>query len=134
MLSRVQSTTQTETSILTHTFALCLHIDNYATDTELLAADLNMAVAKYDLSCPGPFLRTERDVLYRVNQLFRTLGKFLSVKKSLRVTAHLSTGCKIEKLRPNDLKRLGLPDSNGENKMAVLKVPLQFPKASGRRK
>lgn len=35
-----------ETMLLTHMFALCLRIDDYATDTTLVAKDLSMAVAK----------------------------------------------------------------------------------------
>ncbi|KAI9573483.1 Rpa49 subunit specific to nuclear RNA polymerase I [Boletus coccyginus] len=40
-----QSTSQTETLLLTHMFALCLRIDDYATDTTLIANDLSQKVA-----------------------------------------------------------------------------------------
>ncbi|GJE92909.1 RNA polymerase I associated factor, A49-like protein [Phanerochaete sordida] len=80
-----------ETMLLTHMFALCLRVDDYATDTTLIAKDLSMSVAK-------------------VNPLFKSLG------------------CRIDTLNAADLKRLGLPDSAGATKRAVLKVPLEFPK------
>ncbi|OSX57880.1 hypothetical protein POSPLADRAFT_1155569 [Postia placenta MAD-698-R-SB12] len=92
----VQVTTQTETMLLTYMFALCLRIDDFATDAELIAHDLSM-----------PTLT--------VNTLFKTLG------------------CKIEKLDQKDLKRLGLPDSAGANKRAVLRVPVQFPQPRAKR-
>ncbi|KZT23008.1 Rpa49 subunit specific to nuclear RNA polymerase I [Neolentinus lepideus HHB14362 ss-1] len=50
-----RSTSQTETSLLTHMFALCLKVDDYATDTTLVATDLSMQVTK-------------------VNALFKSLG------------------------------------------------------------
>ncbi|KAI0920527.1 hypothetical protein AcV5_010239 [Taiwanofungus camphoratus] len=92
----VQITTQKETMLLTHIFTLCLRIDDYATDTAIVAQDLSMPVNK-------------------VNTLFKSLG------------------CKIEKLDFRELKRLGLPDSAGENKRAVLKVPVEFPQARAKR-
>ena len=42
-------TTENETRLLTHLFALCLKADDYATDTELIAADLKMPSARYSL-------------------------------------------------------------------------------------
>ncbi|KAI0688017.1 RNA polymerase I associated factor, A49-like protein [Cytidiella melzeri] len=48
-------TPQTETMLLAYMFALCLRVDDYATDTTLLAKDLSMAVTK-------------------VNPLFKSLG------------------------------------------------------------
>ncbi|TFK24889.1 Rpa49 subunit specific to nuclear RNA polymerase I [Coprinopsis marcescibilis] len=50
-----QATSTTKTNLLTHMFALCLKVDKFATNTELLAADLSMKTAE-------------------VNQLFRSLG------------------------------------------------------------
>ncbi|TEB30416.1 Rpa49 subunit specific to nuclear RNA polymerase I [Coprinellus micaceus] len=50
-----QSTSSTKTNLLTHIFALCLKLDNFATDTEVLAHDLNMKTSE-------------------INQLFKTLG------------------------------------------------------------
>lgn len=35
-----------ETMLLTHMFALCLRLDDYATDTTLIAKDLSMSAAK----------------------------------------------------------------------------------------
>ena len=40
----------------------------------------------------------------------------------------------MEKLGINELKRLGLPDSAGQTKRAVLRVPLEFPKPRMKRK
>ncbi|KAJ3528889.1 hypothetical protein NM688_g7932 [Phlebia brevispora] len=48
-------TPQTETMLLSYMFALCLRVDDYATDTTLLAKDLSMAVTK-------------------VNPIFKSLG------------------------------------------------------------
>ena len=39
-------TPQTETMLLTHMFALCLRVDDYATDTESIAHDLGMPPTK----------------------------------------------------------------------------------------
>ena len=36
-----------ETRILTHAFALCLHIDDFATDSGAIAQDLSMDPTKY---------------------------------------------------------------------------------------
>ncbi|KAJ8586617.1 RNA polymerase I associated factor, A49-like protein [Rhizopogon salebrosus TDB-379] len=92
-----QKTSENETMLLTHMFALCLHIDDFATDTSVLATDLSMEPAK-------------------ISTLFKSLG------------------CKVNKLTQSDLKRLGLPDAAGEVKRAVLKTPLEFPKARTRRR
>ena len=46
-------------NILTHMFALCLRVDEWATDTTVLARDLSMPVTK-------------------VNQLFKSLGTFVA--------------------------------------------------------
>ena len=43
----LQCTTQTKTTVLTYMFALCLRVDDYATDSALIASDLAMPVAKY---------------------------------------------------------------------------------------
>ncbi len=43
-------------------------------------------------------------------------------------------GCTISKLSQQDLKRLGLPDSAANEKRAVLKIPLTFPKPRLRRR
>ncbi|CAL1698160.1 unnamed protein product [Somion occarium] len=40
--SEVKITSQMDTRILTHAFALCLHIDDFATDPSLIAQDLSM--------------------------------------------------------------------------------------------
>ncbi|KAI9451427.1 RNA polymerase I associated factor A49-like protein [Lactarius psammicola] len=95
--TKAQMTTENETSLLTHLFSICLKVDDHATDTALIAADLKMSST-------------------RVNELFRTLG------------------CTISKLSEQDLKRLGLPDSAANEKRAVLKTPLTFPKPRLRRR
>lgn len=43
-------------------------------------------------------------------------------------------GCTIGKLSQQDMKRLGLPDSVANEKRAVLKTPLTFPKPKLRRR
>ena len=40
-------TSDNETSLLTNLFSLCLKIDDYATDTTLIAADLKMSPTRY---------------------------------------------------------------------------------------
>jgi DNA-directed RNA polymerase I subunit RPA49 len=40
-------TSAAETLLLTHMFALCLRVDDYATDPKILADDLKMPVAKF---------------------------------------------------------------------------------------
>ena len=44
--TRAQITPQTETMLLSYMFALCLRVDDYATDTETVAHDLSMPPAK----------------------------------------------------------------------------------------
>ncbi|EJD05049.1 Rpa49 subunit specific to nuclear RNA polymerase I [Fomitiporia mediterranea MF3/22] len=95
--SRVQFTSDNAVRLLTHIFALCLHVDNFATDTTLIAADLREPVTK-------------------INQHFKLLG------------------CKIEKLSTVEMSRLGLSASGAEHKRAVLRVPLEFPKARMKRR
>ncbi|KAH7907255.1 Rpa49 subunit specific to nuclear RNA polymerase I [Hygrophoropsis aurantiaca] len=95
--TEARMTSQTETLLLTSLFALCLQVDDFATDTTLIAGDLSQPVTK-------------------INTLFKSLG------------------CKISKPSQADLKRLGLPDSAGETKRAMLKVPLEFPKPRARRR
>jgi DNA-directed RNA polymerase I subunit RPA49 len=46
--SRARITSDNETSLLTHLFSLCLKVDDYATDTGLLAVDLKMAPTRCD--------------------------------------------------------------------------------------
>ncbi|KAF8496162.1 Rpa49 subunit specific to nuclear RNA polymerase I [Russula emetica] len=95
--TKVRMTSENEASFLTHLFSLCLKVDDYATNTTLIAADLKMSPTK-------------------VNDLFKSLG------------------CTIGKLSPQDLKRLGLPESAGHEKRAILKAPLTFPKPRLRRR
>jgi len=53
--TKAHITQELETILLTYMFALCLRVDEWATDTTILAGDLSMPVAK-------------------VNQLFKSLG------------------------------------------------------------
>ncbi|KZT03300.1 RNA polymerase I associated factor A49-like protein [Laetiporus sulphureus 93-53] len=72
----VQMTPQTETMLLTYMFALCLRIDDFATDTDLIASDLSMPAA-------------------RVKKLFMTLGckiEKLSTKELKRLGLPDSAG------------------------------------------
>jgi DNA-directed RNA polymerase I subunit RPA49 len=48
-------TSATETNLLTHVFALCLKVDNFATDTTVLAHDLSMQVPRYVMLSPYLF-------------------------------------------------------------------------------
>ena len=50
-ISSTKMTPQTETMLLAYMFALCLRVDDYATDTTLIAKDLSMAVTKYVSVC-----------------------------------------------------------------------------------
>jgi DNA-directed RNA polymerase I subunit RPA49 len=57
-----QPTNATRTNLLTHLFALCLRIDNYATDTTLLSSDLSIDLQKTNLlfkslGCKMEFLK-----------------------------------------------------------------------------
>ena len=45
-LYRARITPEKETLLLTSLFALCLRVDDYATDTTLLSKDLTMAASK----------------------------------------------------------------------------------------
>ncbi|KAH9921136.1 RNA polymerase I associated factor, A49-like protein [Fomitopsis serialis] len=53
--NKIKVTSQTETMLMTYMLALCLRVDDFATDTELVAHDLKMPVSK-------------------VNPLFKALG------------------------------------------------------------
>ncbi|KZT36244.1 RNA polymerase I associated factor, A49-like protein [Sistotremastrum suecicum HHB10207 ss-3] len=58
--TKPQMTKEKETLLLTHLFALCLHLDNFATHTRIISDDLSMSIAT-------------------VNQLFKSLGCKLEV-------------------------------------------------------
>ncbi|KAI0659646.1 RNA polymerase I associated factor A49-like protein [Cubamyces menziesii] len=62
-----------------------------------------------------------------------TLAHDLSMPPQKVINLFKSLGCVIKKLGPNELKERGLPDSAGETKRAVLKVPLEFPKTRVKR-
>ena len=46
LASRAHMTSQTDTILLTSMFALCLRVDDYATDTQLMATDLKLGVTR----------------------------------------------------------------------------------------
>lgn len=97
-------------------FALCLRVDDYATDTTLIANDLSHKVATCVTLLFQQNVLSDVCSVVRINTLFKSLG------------------CKITKLITSDLKRLGLPDSAGETKRAVLNTPLEFPKPRVKRR
>jgi DNA-directed RNA polymerase I subunit RPA49 len=113
---RAHVTQEMETNLLTHMFALCLRVDEWATDTTILAGDLSMSVTK-------------------VNQLFKSLGAFVDQLSMLRRSGlSLTLGCKVEKLTKKELDRRRLPESEANTKRAHLTVPLEFPKARVKRR
>ncbi len=72
-----QATSATKTLLLTNLLALCLKLDNFATDTEILSHDLSMSKDQYALS---PMTSTRAKAHIRVNQLFRSLGNLTFYK------------------------------------------------------
>jgi len=104
-------------NLLAHMFALCLRVDEWATDTTILAGDLSMPASK-------------------VNQLFKSLGtSVVQFSRPARlISHHLLSGCKIEKLAKKELDRRRLPESEANTKRAHLTVPLEFPKARAKRR
>ena len=75
-------------------------------------------------------MTANRNLANRVNGLFKSLGMMcldVIMTESL-IFLETCVGCTIGKLSPHDLKRLGLPDSAGQEKRAILKAPLTFPK------
>ena len=124
-------TSDNETNLLTHLFSLCLKIDDYATDTTLVAADLKISPTRYVTFFLVTYMMTDRNLPDRVNDLFKSLGTMrISVVVMMQRLIFIKTfqGCTISKLSPQDLKRLALPDSAGQEKRAILKAPLTFPK------
>ncbi|KAJ2915099.1 hypothetical protein MD484_g5302, partial [Candolleomyces efflorescens] len=117
-----QSTSATKTNLLTHMFALCLKLENFAADTETISKDLSMKTSE-------------------INQLFKTLGthhlpRISSTKSLSDVNPSLLPvpGCKISKLSDRERTRLGIADSVAETKRAVLAAPVEFPKPRLKRK
>lgn len=70
---RFRSTSQTETILLTHMFALCLRIDDYAADIATLAHDLSMASSK-SVNLSDSHLHGADSLFFRVEMLFKSLG------------------------------------------------------------
>lgn len=116
-IRRAYVTQEMEMNLLAHMFALCLRVDEWATDTTILAGDLSMPVSK-------------------VNQLFKSLGTSVVQFPCLTglTSHHPLSGCKIEKLTKKELDRRRLPESEANTKRAHLTVPLEFPKARVRRR
>lgn len=54
-------------------FALCLRLDDYATDTTLLASDMSMSIATYVFTTCCPRLSTNLPYP-RINPLFKSMG------------------------------------------------------------
>lgn len=73
-----QATSSTKTSLLTHIFALCLKVDNYAANTTLISQDLSMKTSECVLSW-NHLLSFNLLFFCRVNQLFKLLGKSYSL-------------------------------------------------------
>ena len=81
-------------------------------------------------------MMADRNLSNRVNSLFKSLGTMclsVVITESL-IFIEISLGCTISKLSPQDLRRLGLPDSAGQEKRAILKAPLTFPKPKLKRR
>ena len=76
-------------------------------------------------------MTANRNLANRVNDLFKSLGTMcldVIVMTDALISFETCLGCTIGKLSSLDLKRLGLPDSAGQEKRAILKAPLTFPK------
>jgi DNA-directed RNA polymerase I subunit RPA49 len=127
---RPQITTEKQTTLLAHIFALCLRVDDYATDTTVIAKDLRMQTAKSVPSFLPSLTPPKYFHMCRVNALFKSLGAFIAqqIHAPRLIPSFILTGCKIETLSDKDLKRLGLPSSAADTKRAVLRVPVEFPK------
>ncbi|KAG5637083.1 hypothetical protein H0H81_005816 [Sphagnurus paluster] len=103
--SKHQLTSDMQKKILAYLFALCLKVDNFATDVQMIATDLRMQFNE-------------------VKALFKSLGKWTEEE-----------GCKINTLGERERTRLGLPDSSAATPRAVLNGPVEFPKPGrGKRK
>lgn len=76
-------------------------------------------------------MHVDSDVSLRVNTLFKSLGAYPQPQcyvKHLLICIYL-LGCIVSKLTLRDLAQLGLPDTAGETKRAVLKCPVKFPQS-----
>lgn len=62
-----------------------------------------------------------------------TIAQDLSMSAAKVNTLFKSLGCKIDNLKPHEIKALGLPDKFAESKRAILRVPLEFPTARVKR-
>lgn len=69
-----QATSSTQTNLLSHMLALCLKVDNFASEPTLIAADLQMAANTYVLRLPFYLLPCLIACLHSVNSIFRSLG------------------------------------------------------------
>ena len=76
-MPRTQVTQEMETNLLTYMFALCLRVDEWATDTTILAGDLSIPVAK-------------------VNQLFKSLGVSVAQCSTFHGTSLLSPTSRLQ--------------------------------------
>ncbi|THH26921.1 hypothetical protein EUX98_g7263 [Antrodiella citrinella] len=73
-------TSQTETSLLTHMFVLCLRVDDFASDSALIAKDLSMPPAS-------------------VNALFKSLGCKIGTKRAILRTPVVFPTVKFKRAR-----------------------------------
>jgi DNA-directed RNA polymerase I subunit RPA49 len=79
--SRHQSTSATKTNLLTHMFALCLKLENFAADTETISKDLSMKTSEYVYLPHTPS--------YDLQLTFtRSLGSISCSKPLVRITYH----------------------------------------------
>lgn len=129
---RIKITSQKETMLVTHMLALCLHVDDFATDTMLIAHDLKMPVSKYVFVAPDAFFLLADIVMLVSTFCSRHLvrGVYSHEPDSVSFSP---TGCNIRKLDHKDLKKLGLPDSAAQSKRAILDVPVKFPQPRRKR-
>jgi hypothetical protein len=121
-------TPQKETMLLTHFLTLCLRLDNYACDASLIAVDLGLPLTLYVL--PSGYR-----VIQRLTSLpeYRIFSRVL-VRPIMMYIAelNLSLGCTITS--PSRGQQTNSENGGGtKSKLAVLKVPLVFPKIRRRR-
>ena len=71
----------------------------------------------------------------RINEYFKLLGLYQNMFLVFNSGWFVKfKGCKIEKLSPSDMSRLGLNAGTEGHKRAILSVPLDFPKAKLKRR
>jgi hypothetical protein len=130
VLSRPQFTPATEAKLWSYMFVLCLMVDNYSSDINELAKDLNMPPAKY-VSPPRVslisllllflFLPRSREAAFADSSL--TLG----VCAGRVTTLFKGLGCSTDILSTKEREAAGITMVQAKSaKKAVLKTPLVF--------